>query len=298
MGFFDDLQWIAAGKDARCRAWVSRVFPNYWGLQYAHRGKLAMERPQKSPDRAGQLRHFAAGRADARPLVPLKPPVLWVTGPGAPWRYGVPPASLADPSHDFTHQTSWEHRYVTFRGPRVQRWLDSGFLPPPVPGQLQWVDQPEQLAVQFDALIEAVHRGEQGLAVHLLEGILLGLSGAPGAPEHAPMDPFQAIPAQIDLDPSTPAPFPDWARELGMSYSHFRARFKILTGMPPHQYLLKARLDQAARFLRAEDGSLAGLALRCGFDDPIHFNKMFRRRYGMPPGRFREEARAMSGGKS
>jgi AraC family transcriptional regulator of arabinose operon len=174
----------------------------------------------------------------------------------------------------------------------VQRWLETGFLPRPVPGQVFGVPEADALAVAFDRLLSAIHSDLQGHAVNMLEGMLLSVTGGATSPEETQGDPLRRLAARMDLDPASPAPFPEWAREIGMSYSHFRARFRKTLGIAPHQYLLKARLERAARLLRQEEGTLENLAFRCGFEDPIHFNKMFRRRYGMPPGRFRQEVRA------
>ena len=40
------------------------------------------------------------------------------------------------------------------------------------------------------------------------------------------------------------------AHEMCLSPSHFHAQFKDSVGLTPHQYLLKTRLDHAARLLR------------------------------------------------
>ncbi|HSX72468.1 MAG TPA: AraC family transcriptional regulator, partial [Pseudomonas sp.] len=50
-----------------------------------------------------------------------------------------------------------------------------------------------------------------------------------------------------------------------LSPSHFHAQFKDSVGLTPHQYLLKTRLDHAARLLRESPLPLVRIAGECGF---------------------------------
>jgi len=56
--------------------------------------------------------------------------------------------------------------------------------------------------------------------------------------------------------------------------------FRTATGLTPHQYLLRLRLNQAARLLRESDASIADIAWRCGFRDSNHFSYQFHRLMG------------------
>jgi AraC-like DNA-binding protein len=49
----------------------------------------------------------------------------------------------------------------------------------------------------------------------------------------------------------------------------------------------RLRLERAAAELRAAADPVAAIARRCGFADPGYFNRRFRRRYGVSPGRWR-----------
>ena len=48
----------------------------------------------------------------------------------------------------------------------------------------------------------------------------------------------------------------DLAGLVGLSQSHFSHAFKASTGLPPHQWQLKARIEQGQRLLAAGDRSL------------------------------------------
>ena len=81
----------------------------------------------------------------------------------------------------------------------------------------------------------------------------------------------------------------DLARQCGLSVSHFRRAFHASTGVAPHQWLIRQRLDAAKTRLRDSQGSLAEIALACGFNDQSHFTRVFSQREGVSPGRWRAE---------
>jgi AraC-like DNA-binding protein len=61
--------------------------------------------------------------------------------------------------------------------------------------------------------------------------------------------------------------------------------------MPPHNYLLSRRLEQAERLLRETQLPLSEIAAATGFSDQSHLARHFRRRTGMSPGLARWNAR-------
>ncbi|TWI53335.1 AraC-like DNA-binding protein [Pseudomonas duriflava] len=74
-----------------------------------------------------------------------------------------------------------------------------------------------------------------------------------------------------------------------LSPSHFHAQFKDTTGLTPHQYLLKTRLDCAARLLRETRLPLVRIAGECGFSSQSALTTAMRRYLGLTPKRFRQE---------
>ena len=57
------------------------------------------------------------------------------------------------------------------------------------------------------------------------------------------------------------------------------------------EYVRNARLDWAAARLVQTDAPLATLALEAGFADQSHFTRSFKRRTGLPPGKYRHAHR-------
>ncbi|HSC84292.1 MAG TPA: AraC family transcriptional regulator [Pseudomonas sp.] len=72
-----------------------------------------------------------------------------------------------------------------------------------------------------------------------------------------------------------------------LSPSHFHAQFKDSLGLTPHQYLLKTRLDRAARLLRESSLPLVQIAEECGFSSQSALTTAMRRYLGLTPRRLR-----------
>ena len=60
------------------------------------------------------------------------------------------------------------------------------------------------------------------------------------------------------------------------------------------QYLTRARLAKAATALRNGPATLVEIAHSIGYDSEVAFSKAFKRSFGMAPGAYRQNGRAMS----
>jgi len=79
------------------------------------------------------------------------------------------------------------------------------------------------------------------------------------------------------------------ADECGLSVRHFIRAFKQSTGITPHRWLLKDRVDRALGLLQRSALPLHAIALECGFADQSHFTRVFTGFVGMSPGAWRRE---------
>ncbi len=80
----------------------------------------------------------------------------------------------------------------------------------------------------------------------------------------------------------------DLAQECGLSGSHFARAFRQATGVPPHRWLIKQRIERAKRLLLEGHLGLSEIALVCGFVDQSHMSRNFMRAEGYSPGRWRQ----------
>ncbi|WP_430815138.1 helix-turn-helix transcriptional regulator [Carboxylicivirga sp. RSCT41] len=74
---------------------------------------------------------------------------------------------------------------------------------------------------------------------------------------------------------------------FAMSESKLRANFKKVFGMPPYQYLMAERLNEAYRLLESTSRSLIDIALSLGFNDQSHFTKSFKKTFNCLPSNVR-----------
>jgi len=77
------------------------------------------------------------------------------------------------------------------------------------------------------------------------------------------------------------------ARAANMSPYHFLRTFKAVTGITPHQWLLRARLREAAQRLSSSRTEVTAIALDVGFDDLSNFIRSFRAEFGVSPRQYR-----------
>lgn len=89
----------------------------------------------------------------------------------------------------------------------------------------------------------------------------------------------------------------DWtldllAQEAGISRSALTEKFTRYIGQAPMAYLTEWRLELGAEALRSTSRSVQRVALDSGYDSEAAFNRAFKRRFSLPPARYRKEARA------
>ncbi len=78
------------------------------------------------------------------------------------------------------------------------------------------------------------------------------------------------------------------AAAAGLSPFHFSRQFKAATGHPPHEYLVRLRVDRAQELLRQHGRSwnMAAVAREVGFSDQSHLARHFKRVVGITPREF------------
>lgn len=91
----------------------------------------------------------------------------------------------------------------------------------------------------------------------------------------------------IEAHLSEPLDLAQLAAAASMSEFHFLRLFKQVTGVTPHQYVLRARLQEAALRLKSRCEPVLDIALSAGFRDLSNFNHAFRGEFGVTPTRFR-----------
>ncbi|RLV08264.1 AraC family transcriptional regulator [Streptomyces griseocarneus] len=211
------------------------------------------------------------------------PALLWLT-PGTPHHYGAAPG------------TGWDESFVDFTGPSVTAYTELGCIEPQRP--LVPLTDTAGARAAIGRIVRAARRGnpllelEASAAVHEL---LVALRHAradtgPGA------DPVLAALAR---DACLPLSVAQHAARHGMTPTELRTAVRRRAGCSPKDYLLHIRLGRAKELLAATELPVAAVARRVGYDDPAYFSRLFTRRVGTAPVRFRRlQGRAVPGGWS
>jgi AraC family transcriptional regulator len=71
--------------------------------------------------------------------------------------------------------------------------------------------------------------------------------------------------------------------------------FQRSTGLPPHRFVVRARIARAATLLAEPEPPIAQISRVVGFRTPSHFSTVFRRLMGVTPHEYR--AKRLEGGR-
>ena len=137
--------------------------------------------------------------------------------------------------------------------------------------------------LSFDGLDAQADRESEAFSAHPADG---GMR-KPAGTSKGGLAPWQLRLARRllnDLDSS--ASLARIAGECGLSAGHFARAFKHSTGLTPHQWVLRRRVDAAKDMLDA-GVPLAEIAVACRFSDQSHLTRAFAHATGVTPGRWR-----------
>ena len=95
---------------------------------------------------------------------------------------------------------------------------------------------------------------------------------------------------ELEARAAEPRTLGDLAASAGLSRYHFLRTFRGVTGVTPHQWVVRARLRDAAIRLVTTRAPVTEIALDVGFDDLSNFIRSFRAEFGRSPRRYRAGA--------
>lgn len=102
--------------------------------------------------------------------------------------------------------------------------------------------------------------------------------------------PVAAIDRYMRAHLATPLRVDQLAARIGWGARRFHTLFCEAFGDTPHGYQTRLRLDQAVQWLMADAMPLADIASAVGYPDQTTFTRAFARRFGKPPGTWRQAA--------
>jgi len=193
---------------------------------------------------------------------------------------GVPHTNYIDPA------SAWLEVFVEL-GPRLHQPLaELRVLPPDPPA---WALPPRNDIRQrmLDLVGDLAVASERGLAPLVARIIDLGVSALAAAePMAASSDPIDEACRLLAEESSRRIDLAAWCASRGLAYERFRKDFRRRTGLPPHRYRIRRRIDRACAMLRSGQ-QVQAVAAELGYPSPFEFSAQFRAHLGVPPSRWR-----------
>ena len=121
------------------------------------------------------------------------------------------------------------------------------------------------------------------LAAHLLRHYTVWKPTPQGTVENHPGSTLRRVIEYIHDNLDQHLTLAELSLVAGMSPYHFARIFKKVTGVPPHQYVLNARVEQARGLLLQGKWTIAEIASQVGFFDQSHLTRSFKRLVGVTP---------------
>ena len=82
------------------------------------------------------------------------------------------------------------------------------------------------------------------------------------------------------------------AKTANISRSSFLRKFNDVCGMSPSEYIINRRIQASEYMLLNTSDSILNIAFKCGFYDAAHFSRIFTKKHGMSPSKYRKEGAA------
>lgn len=84
-------------------------------------------------------------------------------------------------------------------------------------------------------------------------------------------------------------PVSEMTGRSGLNPRTFARRFRSATGYQPIEYVQGLRIEVAKQMLESEGASIEAISSSVGYDDPTSFRRVFKRKVGLTPARYRKK---------
>ena len=94
---------------------------------------------------------------------------------------------------------------------------------------------------------------------------------------------IRKVSSYIDAQLSRSIRNEELAALVRLNTSHFGRAFRTSFGQPPHDYVIRRRIERAQGLMLSTDAPLSDIAFDCGLADQSHLTRLFRRIAGESP---------------
>ena len=145
----------------------------------------------------------------------------------------------------------------------------------------------KKLFAQYDTLPPGTPDRSLRLRSTVLALLLAVVDAATVPPQARPEVRLRQLVGEMRAHPEQDYPLDRLAGQLGLSSSNLLIRFKRLTGLPPHAFLISQRIARAKEMLAAAI-PVTTVAHRLGFASGQHFANHFKSTTGCSPSEWRD----------
>lgn len=103
---------------------------------------------------------------------------------------------------------------------------------------------------------------------------------------------LQRVMEMVRADLNRPWTINEFATAANLSQAQFFRRFRQRMGTTPVDWLRHERINAAKSLLVVTDARIGGIAARCGYPDPFHFARDFKKLVGVTPSEFRRQGQS------
>ena len=148
------------------------------------------------------------------------------------------------------------------------------------------IDRIDQLCDARPAGYQLAVKGHLYLLFHHLHA---QCSASESRPPRKQLEKLKTILSYVETHYAELITIEDMASVCFYSKSYFMKFFKESMGTGFISYLNDFRLEIAARMLLVADTNILDIATACGFENLSYFQRSFKKKYGVTPGRFRKQ---------
>ncbi len=203
-----------------------------------------------------------------------------LTRPRTPYRYFYPAAQEAEEGE---MGYLWAH-FTGFHAGRLlsRLQLEPGVIYSTGEGSTRIPEMFDQLFAEFTSR----QRGFDDACAARLTQILVQLSRAVSTASHTAERTLSTI-VWLHSHFTEDIPMGELAVMEHLSESRYRTVFRKQTGLSPREYRIALRMQHACDLLTSSTLSINEISAACGYSDELYFNRLFKRRIGVPPGEYR-----------
>ncbi|MES0885011.1 AraC family transcriptional regulator [Roseibium sp. SCP14] len=199
-----------------------------------------------------------------------------------------------DTSRTYAHRATpgnhWSYVWIALSGATLDNFfMQLNLRAEPV------VDEMADLLPDFEGIIQQLASQHPLMDAHMNTQVAAILAKVftkrAGTPPLNEVDPVSKVIQQLRKDLSRNWDITAMAVVAGLSQSQLFRRFQAATETSPVSWLRRERMVQAEHLLTVSSENVSAVAQRCGYADPFHFSRDFKRHCGRSPTAFRENAR-------